>query len=143
AVLLRQRKAELEDYLTLEQVGAALGISTREASRLTRMPGGLPRAEISRKCIRVRRSDLLAFVENRLVHPPSTLYSPSQHDRPRTTTSPQTARTDAGRARRAGGRPRKLAGAMGKGRGRHLRAGRTAGAAPRGSEAGQHQKKET
>src|SRR5437764_5368910 len=68
---------ERECFLTLEQVGAELGISTREASRLTRMPGGLPRAEISRKCIRVRRSDLLAYVENRLVDPPSRLYSPS------------------------------------------------------------------
>ena len=60
----------------------------RCAIRVFRLPEhtGIPAAR--NLAVREARGDLIAFVENRLVDPPSSLYSPSQHDWTRTAGDP-------------------------------------------------------
>jgi len=128
--------------MTLEQVAEHLHVSRKRVLELTREAGGLPRIEVSRKEILVRRSDLTAWLARRLVAPPTILYSSPHHDRRRTPQGPQAARPDAGATRQGTRRPLELRGALGTGRGRHLRARGEAAAHPGEAAAGEKVRKE-
>src|SRR2546422_4770414 len=106
--------------MTLDEVAECLRVGRKRVLEMTREAAGLPRVEVSRKEILVRRSDLTAWVARRVAMPPITLYSPPHHDRRRTTADSEAARAHAGATRQGASRPLEQSGEVGAGRGRHF-----------------------
>jgi excisionase family DNA binding protein len=123
--------------LSLDEAADRLRVSRKRLLDLTREPGGLPRVEVSRKELLIRRADLDAWVAGRVVEAPTILYSSLHHDRRRTSQDSEAARRDASAARGATRRPLEQRGAVGAGRGRHLRARSEASSHPGKTEAGE------
>jgi excisionase family DNA binding protein len=121
----------VEEYYTYDQVAALLNVEPREVARWTHLLDGLPRVRLSRKVVRIARSDLDAWLRKHLVAAPSTVYSSPRHDRGRTSADSEAARPHASATRRTHRRPLEQPGALGARRGQNHGAGRPLNSAAR------------